>query len=375
MAKKIRLLFDANPLIGNKSGVGIYSQTIIENLARFHGSEYEITGFYFNFLNLKEKILPNIPGVRYKKVWLVPGVLLSLLRRLNLPQPPIEFFYPGSVWYDVLFYPNFIALPSVTRKPIISVVHDLAFMDHPEYISGPNLHFLQTYIKRSLARSRLVGAVSEFSKARLVSHFSTFNKKFFVLSNGTPGELAASRAGIKSDGSILFVGTLEPRKNIINLLLGYAKLPRSFQKDHPLVLAGGKGWQDGDIIQTLQRLQAEGNNIITLGYVSASEKRDAYQKASLTIFLSHYEGFGLPILEAAFYKKPILLSDIPVFHEVAGDSAYYCDQNSADEIAKAITAVFKVKKLAYPSYTKLEQRYSWRDIADRLAGALEEVMR
>jgi glycosyltransferase involved in cell wall biosynthesis len=144
---------------------------------------------------------------------------------------------------------------------------------------------------------------------------------------------------------ILFVGSIEPRKNIQNLVEAYTKLPMFIKDTYSLVLAGGKGWKDEQILASIKDAQNNGNKIIQTGYITEAEKDALYKDASLFVLPSHYEGFGMPIYEAMQYKIPIVASNIPVFNEIAGDSITYFDKDSVGDIANVMEKIISSKSL------------------------------
>lgn len=326
--KPIRILFDASPLINNhRSGVGYYTEKLVEALAAAYPDDVELTGYYFNFLGRKPvSVQSELPNIHYKAVRFFPGLIISPLGRLTGLQLPIELF----IWkkYDHMLFPNFISLPSLRRTPQSVVVHDLGFIDCPEFVHQKNIAYFAKLLPKSLRRAKTVISVSDFTKDRLVKLFKLSAAKIIVsqippvITKPAKVDLPTSltKQGIQANKYILFLGTIEPRKNIIGLVEAYSQLPTTLQGQYSLVLAGGKGWNDDPTLHAIKQAKEQGANIIETGYISEQERLALYSNARLFVLPSHYEGYGMPIIEALAYHLPVAASDIPVFHEIAGDT-------------------------------------------------------
>jgi glycosyltransferase involved in cell wall biosynthesis len=384
-AKRIRILFDAHALLGQKTGVGYYTSSLISELAAEHPSDIELIGYYHNFLYRKKTPdLPQAPNIRYRQVAFMPGQIVNLLRRFHILLP-VELLTLTKA--DFILYPNYLGLASIFRTPSASVIHDLTFVDLPAYVARKNLSDLQHFIPHQIKRSKFIITVSEFGKKRIHEVFQVPTKNILVtpippaLPQFTKVEDAKAvlkRLGIKGK-FILTLGTVEPRKNLITMLDAYLKLPEDIQNEYAFVSAGKIGWNCDAEMTKLSELQAAGKNIIRVGYVSDDERSALYRNAVLFTWASHYEGFGMPILEAMSFGIPCAISDIPVFREVAGDSALYFDQKRAGAIAKTwlqiLTNTAVHSRLAMSGIKRAES-YKWSDVAaslyDRIVRALEK---
>lgn len=328
------IFFDANPLVkSNKSGVGYFTERLVRALSTTFPSDVRMHGHYFNFGNkYNAQVLPAGENIDYTSSKLLPERAVNLLRRAGV-NLPLSVFYRGPI--DIAIFPNFVSMPANKRIFSVVFVHDLSFVDHPEYVSSRNGSFLRKAVPRSIKRADLVVTISEFTKARIHERYQTPLEKIYVMYIPPVKTVKSDETILKRhklNKYLLFVGNLEPRKNIAGLLRGYANLPESIKKDIPLVLVGGKGWKDEEIMTLLDKLLVEGNNIIVTGYVSDEEKAALYSNATICIMPSNYEGFGMPILEAMQYSKPVICSDIDVFHEVAGNSARYFDKDNPQSL-------------------------------------------
>lgn len=381
--RKIRILFDAGPLVnGNRTGVGKATEGLILSLARGFPNEVELVGHYFDFLGRKQgSALPAAPNIRYRRTVLIPGKVFNMLRRLGVWVP---FELLTKERGDFHLFPGFVGWPSLFRTPSAPFVHDITYIDFPEYVNGPARFDLKTLMPRTIRRAVFVLTNSESSKAGLTKAYDLKDKQILV--EHIPGvnvlkipereaEKRVKRLGI-SGPFLLFFGTLEPRKNLVGLLQAYEQLDTSVQNKYMLVIGGGKGWHDTEILDTLERLKKTGARIVQTGYVSDEDRAALFMRAAMYLMPSHYEGFGMQLLEGMDYHTPMLVSDIPVLHEVAGDAALYSD-TSAKDIAAKITKLAGDKQLQKKLVAAGEKRlkaFSWEKVAKDVFTHIREAV-
>lgn len=371
MSKRLNILIDANPLASKKTGIGHFTYRLIEGLSA--QNDLNITAYYFNFLGRKSvPDLPRTDVVTYKVVRFWPTKITNILHRFRL-QLPLEFFI-GPERYDFLLFPNFVAVPSLHKTPFGCVIHDLGFIDCPEYVSDPNRVYLERFVKRTIDRSSLVTTISEFTKKRIVDTYGVQPDNILVMP--IPYEPVNPHGGVSNKIKelakkpyILYVGTLEPRKNIAGLVEAFAKTKQSTREKYQLVLAGGWGWKTEGIKEAIEKYK-DSISLVLPGYISDAEKEFLYQHAELVCNPSHYEGFGMQLLEAMHYKKKLLLSDIPIFHEVAGDYATYCNPSDEKGFVMALeTALTNTEKQEAQI-----PHWSWLTNAQNIIGAITRLL-
>lgn len=359
----MKVLFDVSPIIGKKSGVGHFTQRLLTSFSEAHAKDCQITAFYFNFLG-RNKIppLPKHENITYKEIRFFPSKAMSLLHRIGL-QLPLELFV-GFEKYDYVIYPNFVSYPSIRKTNSFVAIHDLSFIDYPQYTQNANKSFLKKFVPRSIKRSSGILTISNFTKKRIQKYFNVEEGKILVLpipyeDDKSNGGVSKSIRSIAEQKFFLFVGTIEPRKNIIGLVNGFAELPPEIRKEYSLVLAGAVGWKTESTIEVIEKNKDKANCVVT-GYINDAERNYLYKNTAAVCLLSHYEGFGMPILEAAHFKKPLVLNSIDVFKEVAGPNAYYCDSNNPKDVARALKESITDKT---PRLVKKD--YSWhKNITD-----------
>jgi glycosyltransferase involved in cell wall biosynthesis len=253
----------------------------------------------------------------------------------------------------------------------VITVHDLSYLFFPQGFRTLNRNYLQTFTRLSVRQARRVIAVSESTKRDLVQQYGLSPGKVDVVHNGVdPGfrplpadEVAAFRREEGLPGQfILFVGTLEPRKNVVRLVEAYARLP----KDRPpLMLVGGKGWLYDEIFS---RVEALGLSSVVrfVGYVPADALPWWYNAADLFVYPSLYEGFGLPPLEAMACGTAVISSTASSLPEVVGQAGLLIDPADAEALAKAMEQVLadrEMRKEMRSSGLAQAQNFSWEKTA------------
>lgn len=371
--KKIRIVFDASPLLANKTGIAYYIERLVVSLAKQYPDDVELIGFYYNFLGRRSSShFPTAPNLRYHGVYFIPSKIIYQLRRWNI-EIPVEFLTHTRA--DFILFTNFLGYPKLMRTPSAPVVHDLTYLDLPDYVSAKLRGDLTRFIPKEILRSKFVVTVSEFSKKNIASTYH-INPDDILVTPIPPGkpvfhdqktrDETLKKLGINHP-FIAFVGTIEPRKNIIKLIRAYMQLPQKLRDKYALVIAGRIGWNCEAEEAELAKAAREGYNIKHLGYISDHEREVLYQSATLFATASHYEGFGMPILEAMSYGTPCAISDIPVFHEVGGTAANYFDQDKPSVIAAHLEALLSdenlLKQLGQQGKKQAES-FKWSDVAD-----------
>lgn len=379
--KPIKILFDAVPIAkAQLTGVGKTTEGLILALAKNYPEEIELVGHYFSFLGRNKGFtLPTAPNIRYRKTVLVPGKVFNLLRRMGIPVP-YEFLVKERG--DFHLFPGFLGWPSLFKTPSTTFFHDTTYLTHPQYVSTTNCHDLTKLMPGVVERVAFVITNSESSKQGLIEAYGTRSEKIIVehippvdVVRITDAEAAKRVKKLKISGNfLLFFGTLEPRKNLVGLLRAYENLSKEILDEYSLVVGGGKGWKDEEIVQTLEKLEASGARIIRTGYVSDEDRAALFMKTSLYIMPSHYEGFGMQLLEGMSYGTPMLVSDIAVLHEVGGDAAIYCG-TSAEEITAGIENILSDKELQKKLVTAGSTRitmFSWDNVATDIFTRIKE---
>jgi alpha-1,3-rhamnosyl/mannosyltransferase len=233
--------------------------------------------------------------------------------------------------YDVYHEPNFVPFPS--DLPTFVTVHDLSVILHPEWHPVERVRHHERHFRRSLATARHVFTDTHAVRGELIKHLGVAPSRVTAVHLGVGPEYHGAnqceaanvrvRLGLPSD-YILFVGTIEPRKNVLSLLRAFCDLPAGLRKRCPLVLAGGWGWKASETADFLQGT-AKRRGVIRLGYMSDGDLPGLYAGARALAFPSHYEGFGLPPLEMLAAGGAVISSTAASVREVLGTHAHFVE--------------------------------------------------
>jgi glycosyltransferase involved in cell wall biosynthesis len=282
-----------------------------------------------------------------------------------------------------LFHGTVNVLPRGLPCPAVVTIHDLAFLRWPEHLPRRRYHYLAYEVRAAVRRAERVLAVSQSTKADIVSILGVEPDRVSVTPLGVDERFrpasADAIARLRHDRGldrpfILAVGTLEPRKNLPTLLRAFARIANDIA--HDLVLVGPAGWLTGELETTLTQLRLGGRVRLT-GYVDDAELPVWYAAASAFVFPSLYEGFGLPVLEAMACGAPVITSDVSALPEVAGDAALLVNPLDDVALAEAITRVVQDPVLAASLRERGVERarcFTWLRTATETVAAYREVL-
>ena len=354
------------------------------------------------FFNAYQKKLFDYPWLENENVQLIhlnyPNRLLFASSKL-FEYPKLDNLIRGA---DVFFSPHFLAAPLSPQCRSVVTIHDLSFIHYPEFFSlRKNIwHRLEMNPKKQALRADKVIAVSESTKNDLVNLFGIDPEKIQVIYSGSKSEihpLENSRAGSRGsrvggisdllrvkkkynlpENFFLFLGTLEPRKNIPGILRAFAYLKSNRQiPDHThLVIAGSQGWLYADILK-IYRDSPYQKFIHFLGPIEEKEKPFLYLLSRVFVYPSFFEGFGFPPLEAMSAGVPVVTSKVSSLPEVVGDAGIMVDPYNIKEIAEAMKNLFLSEKLRHfyiEKGRKRAQEFSWRKSAEQTLQALVSVV-
>lgn len=375
----MNILVDANILTRKqKTGVDYYALGLIDAAAkRMPSDKFVLVHFGWRAYGA-----PTGNNIRIKKIWWLPAKMYGLYRHF-LHFLPFDLFVPIKA--DIMLFPDFGCSPTIQRVPKLTIIHDLVYKLQPEYVPEQHREFLDMTVKNALRLSTEVIVNSISTKHDLLRVYPESNKSINILPPAVDqtmyqpaGDKAVKAVRSKYNlppGYILFLGTIEPRKNLANIIRAYNKLPATLQKQYKLVLAGKKGWLDDEIDELCRQA---GDFVVRTGRIEATDKAALYSGASAFIFPSLYEGFGIPVLEAMACGTPVLTSNVSSLPEVAGKAAELVDPSNVSAIAKGLEKLLTDKKLAQ-KYVKLghEQanKFTWEKSGEQLATLLRRLVK
>ncbi|MBI5032527.1 MAG: glycosyltransferase family 4 protein [Chloroflexi bacterium] len=368
-----------------RAGIGRYARELIRALARV-----DQTNRYVLFVPrdahdelLQFDWLPNFSIVRAP---LTERYLAALWHRVRIPLP-IELFV-GSV--DVFYSPDFLIPPTRARRKLVTV-HDLSYVRVPECFPAPLLNYLNRAVPPSVARADLILADAASTQRDLVDVYRVPIEKIKVLYSGvdprfrpdvSEQSLARVRELTQDKSYLLSVSTIQPRKNYARLIEAFAKIANSELqiantqhaiRNTQLVICGAKGWLFDEIFQTVERLGLQ-DRVIFPSFFSDEDLPALYVGASLFVYPSLYEGFGLPVVEAMACGLPVVSSNASSLPEVGGEAVLYFDPRDvdgmADTICRALTDESLRNDLCIKGFAQAI-KFSWEKAARELLGYLE----
>lgn len=362
--------------VARRVGIGEYAFELLKQFSvlTFQAQSPRIV------LYLKNKPRADMPTpsdhLEYRTIR--PGFLWTQIRlpidlQFHTPRPSI-FFSPSH------YAPRFSPLPTA-----ISIM-DLSYHYFPHLFKKKDLYQLTSWTAYSAKNASCIFTISKASRRDIIKLYNVPEKKVIV-----------TYPGIKSFASLtpqvypihmlqgtfkittpyfLFVGTLQPRKNIVRLIEAFAKTKASVKRDISLVIVGKKGWLYEEILQAPEKYNVS-DNVKFLESVSDEQLPVLYKNAIAYVLPSLYEGFGLPVLEAMKYECPVITSNVSSLPEAAGDAALYVDPENVDDIAKKLSEVLDNKKLRAELIVKGKkqvEKFSWEKTAKQTLEALQEVV-
>ncbi len=350
--------------VKNRVGIGEYAY---ELLLQFKKQKNPNIKF---LIYLKDKPLLDMPegdeGWKYKvigpkKMWTQFALPLSLILGKEKP--------------DVFFTPSHYAPRFAFLKTAISIM-DLSYIHFPGLFRKEDLYQLTNWTKYSAKNAKLVFTISKSSKDDIIREYNLDSKRVVVTYPGIRQIKSMKNTDLKkfniTKKYILFVGTLQPRKNISRLIEAFSKIEK---KDIDLVIVGKKGWLYEQILATPKKLDIE-KRVKFLDFVTNEDLPSLYRNAQVFVLPSLYEGFGLPVLEAMKYGCPVITSNISSLPEAGGDAAVYVNPEDVNDITEKINKVLRDESLRKEMIKKGEnqvKKFSWEKTAKQTLSALEEL--
>lgn len=345
------------------AGVAVYSREMIfEIIRRDSVNRYTIV------LNKEVK--------EYFRVKDIPNIEIIELGDL-LKKPVIRIFFEifilpfivVSKKVDLLFTP-YVSTSIFSPCKKITVIHDIMPLIIKKY-SFIRQWFVRIMMYISMKYADKIITVSKSSMKDLRKFYPEFTEKVFYIYNGVrkfDSSFDSKRFDEKYDFKyILFVGTLQPSKNLLRLIEAYSRIENNIEEK--LIIAGGSGWQVANELNELIKKYKLDNRIIFTGYVESEELIALYANATILVYPSLYEGFGFPPLEAMQYGTAVLASDKASIPEVCGDAALFVNPYSADDISEKMTYLCQdndlIDILIKRGYKQVK-KFNWGDSANRM---------
>lgn len=385
----MKIAFDGQLLLGgNKTGIAWMAHNLILELAKY--PENECTIQFFNVRHKKDR-LQNLEiykeaGCRLKCCRWFHSVLYKFIWPV-IPVP-YSFFFKSKP--DIMQFFNYAVPPGVNGKRI-TFIYDMAYRSCPQTMSRKTRNWLRFCMKKSCKHADHIITISQFSKSEIQKYLQIPSEQITVIPSAvdhtkyhthyTEGQIQNVLDKYQIDREyILYLGTIEPRKNLERLIGAYEKLCqvlRKEQKEAPqLVLAGGRGWLCDGIYQKAREAETCGRILFT-GYVAPKDSPVLMCGAAVFVFPSLYEGFGMPPLEAMACGTPVITSNTSSLPEVVQDAGITVDPGSEEEICAAMRMLLEDQELRRKLRVLGVQRaagYTWEKSAEMLMDVYYKLM-
>lgn len=343
-----------------KTGVEHYAKQLILGFAQANTKDQ----FILYLRSQPEDWIKQLPKNFSYKVMPFPKFWTTIRLSLEmLLHPPDVLFIPAS------------SMPLIHPKKTVVTVHDLAFLYYPDTYTyfTRNFHTFEDWLVKKFAWKII--AVSASTKNDLVKEYGINPERITVVHHGYESAQSANikyqTSNIKNEIQeklpkqyVLFLSTLQPRKNLEGLILAFRELKDEHPElPHKLVVVGKPGWKFEKILETIE---AHKDVVVYLHYVSDADRSLVLSRASALVLPSFYEGFGMQILESFDAGIPVVTSSVSSMPEIAGEAAEYCDPHSRESIKKALRSVLldaaRAEQLASAGKERLKQ-FSWEKCA------------
>ncbi len=341
MKVKKKILVDGLSLLSPFTGVAKYTYENASRLQQTYSDKYEWFydyGFHSKNLIGTESTKQSEHFLKKIKSLIVSTPLLKSTVR-NILSFNSRLFSPV---YDLYWQPNYIP-QNVKAKKVVTTVHDFSFYIQPQWHPKERFDYYQKNFWKKASASDWIITGSHFTKQEIVKYMHYPKEKITVIYHAADHSvykvyaediLKKTKEKFKlNETFLLFVGSIEPRKNLLSLLKAYQLLSDEIKEQYPLILVGFKGWENREIMQEIEK---ERKHIHYLGYLSNEELAQVYNLATLFVYPTLYEGFGIPPLEAMACGTAVLASNTASIPEVCGNAVAYINPYDSQDIAKKI---------------------------------------
>lgn len=374
MSKPLRIAIDGNEAnVLQRVGSNAYAYELLCELERVLNARKDVNVVVLLSAPANDQMPKEHKGWVYRVVGPAP-----MWTQFALP----IYLFLHQKEFDVFYTPGHYA-PRVSSVPYISSVMDLAFLYFPKQFRRKDLVQLKEWTGYSVKHAQKVIAISEFTKKDVMKSYHLPDQKVVVAYPGIdatnlPQHKEKEKQHILRKWQIrqpyvLYVGTLQPRKNLLQLIEAFEKLKSPMQ----LVIAGKTGWLAQPIMDRVNASPVK-KKIIMTGYVSETEKQVLLQNAVATVLIGLYEGFGIPPLEAMAYGSIPIVSETTSLPEVVGDAGILVNPESSDELAAAMMEVFHFSAKDRAKFLKKGRiqvkKFSWQKSAEIVLETIEKIV-
>lgn len=354
----VRIGFDISQTCETKSGTGFFADQLIRALADIDKeNEYVLFPHFYDYRPIDMSQMTRVENENFQ-----PRVISDFsdntkeIRNL-----------------DIVHSNNF-RFPQNTRAKKVVTIYDVCFLEHPEYTTEANRLFCYKGTLDTMIGADKIIAISSYTKQRLLHYFPMVEEsKIEVVYCGNRDTLQREniepsildKFHLQRESFFLSVGTIEPRKNYGTLLKAYSEYRKRSKNPKKLCIAGGYGWLENDFQEKIEKMNLS-NEVIVTRYVSDMELANLYRYCYSFVYTSWYEGFGMPVLEAMNFRKPVIASNVTSIPEIVGRTAILIEPHIVSQIADAMesleTDTDLYDKLGKEGYERAKF-FSWKKAA------------
>jgi glycosyltransferase involved in cell wall biosynthesis len=363
---RLRIAVDARPLLAQASGIGRYTRSLLEQFAD--------SGHEFLLYTCRPLQLPaSLRGYAQRSGRVHGPALSSAVAQLQFGR------WARSDQVDLFWSPRHHLPATLGRVPSVVTIHDLVWKRVPETMIRLGAVAERMLMPAALRRAARIIAVSEATRADLVEFYPWTSSRIEVIPEASSLESSSARprpAMLPATPYMLFVGSIEPRKNLERIVRAFTDLHDEGGTTHHLVIAGAPGWKNRAVHEVIARSPAAGR-IVMLGVADDDLLGALYQHADFLVAPSLYEGFGLQVVEALACGTPVVTSNVSSLPEVAGEAAILVDPGSVEAIASAMRSLIVDRALRDELAGRARAqaaRFSWQAAAKRTLDVFDEVL-
>ena len=370
----MRIAINGRVLIENQlEGIGYFTREVICNLVELYPQH--------DYLVLFDRPPSDqflFPGLEYR-------VLRPAARHPLLYHLWFEVLVPWHLRnWDAELFLSFDGFTSRHLKiPVVTAIHDLAYAHHPEAVKGRELGYYKKYQPLFASASAAVLTVSEFSRKDIHQRYSVPIENVFTVYNGSRFEKTSPELdgkvllqyNLEPEKYFIYTGSLHPRKNIVRLIRAFEQFSEEVLSGFKLVLAGRDAWKVQEINGVIEESYYK-NQIVRTGYISDQELWTLLSEAAGLCYISLFEGFGVPVLDALHAGTPVIGSETTSIPEVAGAAGLLVDPEDVGAIAAAMAALVKnddLRKQLKQEGRQQKLKYSWASTTRKIYDVVSEV--
>lgn len=386
----MHIIVNLQPLLTPLTGIGHYTRELTRELLQYDSLTLEgVTGRKLEPLTLDHPLLQNTNQAGQPRTerdhlawqlarrYLRNGVTRSMYRWLCSQRLQYSVKRPDALYWE----PNYVLLPWQGRSVV--TVHDLSHKRYPEHHPAERVRFLDRHLPESLQRATRINVVSQFTANELQELHGVAPERIDIVPPAVaerffqpPDDAAA--AGLRQAYQLpprylLSVGTLEPRKNLATVLEAFSSLPLAQQQATPLLLAGMQGWGSDVYSEQVQQAFNRGT-IRRLGYVPTQDLPGLYALAQGFVYVSLYEGFGMPVVEAMAAGAPVLTANTTATTEVSAGAALEVDPLDKEAIRHGLQRLMEDPLDTYIAAGKVRaQQFTWQRSTEQLLASFNRA--